>query len=146
VNTTLPASGGPNGSTRERHEEHDRDPACRSCHVQIDPIGFGLENYDGLGRWRDTEKGKAVDATGQVSGFRFDGPGGLAGVLSGELAGKVTACVARRWYEVALGQDNVDACTLAGLTNALSRGQGKLRALLVGLIESEAFVTRRLPP
>ena len=60
---------------RERLERHRQNPTCASCHNQIDPIGFGLENYDLLGRWRTGEAGKPIDARGELpDGTRFDGP------------------------------------------------------------------------
>lgn len=61
VSATLPV--------RERLEMHRQNPACAGCHNVIDPVGFALENYDAVGRWRDMEQGKSVDA----SGVLFDG-------------------------------------------------------------------------
>ncbi len=70
-------------SAREMLNEHRADPTCAACHDVIDPIGFGLENYDWLGRWRDVEDdGRPVDASGTMpSGESFDGPKQLREVL-----------------------------------------------------------------
>ena len=64
-------------STRERVLQHRADPACSACHKLMDPIGFGLENFDWMGRWRDQERdGKPIDATGELpSGEKFNGVG-----------------------------------------------------------------------
>lgn len=76
------AQGAPPKSTRERLEIHRANPACASCHNAMDPIGFGLENYDVLGRWRTEESGRPVDATGELpDGTRFEGPDGLKQAL-----------------------------------------------------------------
>jgi hypothetical protein len=77
VNTTPP-SPDPNSTTRERFAKHRADPACASCHELMDPMGFAFEHYDAVGRWRDTDGGKAIDATGEIVGSddadgKFDG-------------------------------------------------------------------------
>lgn len=60
---------------RERLEEHRKNPECASCHNRMDPLGFGLENFDALGRWRDQDQGSTIDATGKLpSGDQFNGP------------------------------------------------------------------------
>ena len=76
-------AGAAKRSTRERLMQHRDDPACSACHKLMDPIGFGLENFDWMGRWRDKERdGKAVDATGELpSGEKFNGVSELRKVL-----------------------------------------------------------------
>jgi hypothetical protein len=67
---------------RERLRQHRSDPACAACHSRIDPLGFSLENYDVLGRWRTTDAGMPVDAKGELpDGTKFDGPQELKAVL-----------------------------------------------------------------
>ena len=62
-------------SLRARLEAHRRNPTCASCHRVMDPLGFALENFDGLGQWREKEPGGAIDATGQLAnGTKIDGP------------------------------------------------------------------------
>ena len=68
----------PRLTTRERFAAHRADPSCAGCHQLVDPIGFGLENYDPIGRWRDSEKAQPVDATGALpDGSQFAGVAGL---------------------------------------------------------------------
>lgn len=69
-------------SVRQRLAEHRANPACAGCHDRMDPVGFALENFDAVGRWRTTEEGRPVDATGGLpDGSRFEGVGGLEQAL-----------------------------------------------------------------
>jgi len=65
-------------SVRVLMEQHRQNPACASCHKIMDPLGFSLENFDGIGQWRTKEPGGAVDASGQLAdGSQVDGPAAL---------------------------------------------------------------------
>src|SRR5262249_32771088 len=67
---------------RQAMEQHRADPVCASCHARMDPIGFALENYDGVGKWRDKEAGAVIDATGKLpGGAKFEQPAGLKKLL-----------------------------------------------------------------
>ena len=69
-------------TTRERMEEHRKNPACRSCHRVIDPLGLALENFDVTGKWRIKDNGSAVDPSGELyDGTPMDGPAGLRRAL-----------------------------------------------------------------
>jgi len=69
-------------SVRERMEQHRKDPACAGCHARMDPLGFALENFDAVGRWRATSDGLPVDASGSLSdGTKFEGVDGLRKVV-----------------------------------------------------------------
>jgi len=71
-------------SMRERLAEHRDSPACAGCHRLMDPVGFALENYDAVGKWRTSEGGAAVDSSGSLPyGANFDGPAGLEETLLG---------------------------------------------------------------
>lgn len=74
-------------SLRERLEQHRGDPACAACHARIDPLGFGLENLDGVGAWREKDGVHAIDAQGELGdGRRFEGPRELARLLAEDSA------------------------------------------------------------
>ncbi len=76
----LPEGGteGKNVSLRERMERHRANPVCAGCHRAMDPIGFAMENFDGIGRWRGSEDGQAIDASGTLfTGAKLDGVNGL---------------------------------------------------------------------
>src|SRR5690606_6023988 len=71
-------------SLREKLQKHREDPSCAACHDVIDPIGFGLENFDLLGRWRDTDGHHPIDASGTMpTGESFNGPAELKQILLG---------------------------------------------------------------
>ena len=77
-----PAAGGRTLTTREKVERHRNNPVCASCHSRIDPLGFALENFDVIGRWRAKDEGGAIDASGKLpNGASFSGPAGLKKVL-----------------------------------------------------------------
>src|SRR2546428_1320864 len=70
------------GSGRGRLERHRRNPVCASCHQQMDPLGFALENFDATGQWRETDGGVAIDASGSFpDGAVFAGPAELRALL-----------------------------------------------------------------
>jgi hypothetical protein len=69
-------------SVRERMEEHRKNPACAGCHSRMDPLGFALENFDAVGKWRTTSNGLPIDASGSLSdGTKFEGVDGLRKTL-----------------------------------------------------------------
>lgn len=97
---------GPNVSTRERFAAHEKEPACASCHILMDRIGFAFERYDSLGRIHETENGKPLTGRGEivesdVEGF-VNGPVELAARLSG--SEQVNECFVQRMMEFALGR------------------------------------------
>lgn len=134
-------------TTREAFASHATDPTCAVCHQLIDPIGFGFENFDGVGVWRDTDNGEAVDVSGEILYSRdADGPyEGLYG-LEQKLAESpaAQACYTRMWFTWATGlsdQENVD-CAADGLAGAYDAGELPLLALPRGLVASPHFTTR----
>jgi hypothetical protein len=135
-------------TTRLRFFEHTANPTCRACHGLFDPIGFGLENYDGYGRWRTHENGIAIDASGMTDllGQPFDGPGGLAQLLAGSR--KVSSCLVRQWFRFAMGRAALDGdtCTLEQqLEPQFEAGGRRLRPLLLAIVTSDAFLTLKRP-
>jgi hypothetical protein len=144
----APPAVDPRLSTRERFAQHTESPSCAGCHALMDPIGFAFESYDAVGRWRDTDSGKPVDATGRLDGTDVDGE--LDGVPS--LAKKlleseqVRSCVARQWFRYAFGRDATtaaDTCTVNALGAELGRSQGNLRAVMRATVEQELFRAQR---
>jgi hypothetical protein len=144
----APPTVDPRLSSRERFAQHTEDPSCAGCHALMDPIGFAFENYDAVGRWRDTDSSKPVDATGRLDGTDVDGE--LDGVPS--LAKKlleseqVRSCVARQWFRYAFGRDATtaaDTCTVTALGAELGRSKGNLRAVMRATVEQELFRAQR---
>lgn len=148
ANIVLPAFD-PALSTRERFAAHSSDPACKSCHQLMDPIGFGFEHYDAVGMWRAEESGKPVDASGELASTDVDGP--FVGAV--ELGQKLNAsklvsdCATAQWFRYAYGrlETQEDACTLEQLKTAFSASKGNVQELLVALTQTDAFLYRKTP-
>jgi hypothetical protein len=126
---------------------HQENPTCAPCHTLMDAIGFGLENYDAIGKWRTTGKdGLPIDATGELVGVpdgKFDGPKALAIKLAANPGTR--ACLARQWLRFAVGRDGAggDACAVKAAEDVLAKGTGDVRAAILALVGSDAFRFRR---
>jgi Protein of unknown function (DUF1588)/Protein of unknown function (DUF1592)/Protein of unknown function (DUF1585) len=142
ISTTL--------STRERFAAHRTQPLCANCHDLMDPIGLGFENYDGAGHYRTTENDKTIDASGQVLQSDIDGTFDGAVDLAKRLAAsdQVRDCVATSWFRYAYGraETNEDVCTLAVVNQKFAEAKYDLKALLVSLTETDAFLYRKVIP
>jgi hypothetical protein len=137
-------------SNRERFAQHTANPACSSCHGMIDGLGFGLEHYDGIGRFRAEDGDVQVDARGQIAATRdidgeFDGAPALAARLAA--SSQVRDCVPTQWFRYAMGrhEGSDDACSLSTLTQAFTKSNGDLRELMVALTQTDAFWHYRAP-
>lgn len=137
----------PEATTRERYEQHRVDPACSGCHDLMDPLGFGLENFDGTGRWRTQENELDIDASGNVVGTDVDGPFVGAKELATKLAASevVADCVSTQWFRYAYGRTenpDVDSCTLDDLQTRFAESDHEIVELLVALTQTDAFMFR----
>ncbi len=130
-------------STRQRFAQHDADPACAGCHKLMDPIGFGFEHYDAIGRYRTMDQGLPVDATGAVSTSdvdgAFDGVPALASMLAGSK--QVTDCVSVEWFRYAFGRGETpdDECSLGSVKDAFAKGNYDMKELLIAMTRTAAF-------
>jgi hypothetical protein len=133
----------PGVSTREAFVMHEAAAACKSCHVLMDPIGFGFENYDGMGAFRTVDQGQPVDATGTLTGTDVDGPFNNAIDLIKRLAGsqQVSDCFATEWFRYAFGRGESadDTCSLQSLKGAFTSSQLDIQELLVAVTQTDAF-------
>lgn len=138
----------PTSTLREMLEQHRKDPICASCHAAMDPIGFGLENFDGIGAYRtDDTGGFAIDASGELpTGEKFIGAVEMADVLAGDA--RYPRCVTRQLYSYALGRGiiNVDRDYIDYLTAQFVAGGMKLTDLIVLVATSDPFRLRRGEP
>ncbi len=140
---TLDAGGSPEAgkSLRERLEQHRADPACASCHAALDPLGFGLENFDVLGRWRDEADGVPIDATGKLpDGSSFDGPEGLKELLLQRkdlfirhLAAKMLG------YALARGLTHEETCVVESIAEAVARDDYQAQSMILEIVKSVPF-------
>lgn len=127
---------------RELYAEHRRNETCATCHDRIDPIGFGLENYDAIGRWRTEDAGKPIDARGELpSGETFDGPEGLKSVLLRERE-RFARTVSETMLRFALGRGlrYYDEAAIREITAAVVDADYRAGALIEAIVESEPFL------
>jgi len=133
----------PGVSTREMFSEHSKVEPCKSCHVLMDPIGFGFEEFDGIGRFRTVDQGQKVDATGTLAYSDVDGDFNGAVELAKKLAQsqEVRDCVALEWFRYASGRGDTDqdACSLSTMKSAFKDAQFDIRELLVAITQTYAF-------
>lgn len=101
VDTSIPAPTADAPTMRDRVAQHLADPNCASCHTQTDPIGLALENFDGLGGWRDDDGGAPIDASGDLDGDKYDNAVGLAQAVHDNAA--LGPCLTTTLYEYATG-------------------------------------------
>ncbi|MDP2311034.1 MAG: DUF1592 domain-containing protein [Pseudomonadota bacterium] len=134
-------------STRERYAAHAALPECASCHDLIDPIGFGFEHYDGVGRWRERDGEHEVDATGEIRSSprtdgTFDGVFGLADLLA--TSPDVQACYATMWTIWGTGNADTEslACAADRLADAAPAGTLGLLAPRDALLGFDHFTER----
>ena len=130
---------------RQRIEQHRKDPQCAACHARMDPIGFGLENFDPVGRWRKTVAEKPVDAGGTlVTGESFSGPAELKKVLLGKKE-QFTANLAEKMLAYALGRgvEYYDQPTLRKIDEALAKNDYHASTLVIEIAKSYPFRYRR---
>lgn len=136
----------PGQSTRERFAIHTESPVCGGCHKLMDPIGFALENFDGIGRYRTMDQGRAVDANAAIAGTDVDGA--FTGAL--ELARRVGrseqvgACVVTNWFRFTHGREETpqDTCALETLKEQMKVTGGDLKRLIVALTQSQVFLNK----
>lgn len=132
------------GTLREKLEEHRSNPSCAGCHALMDPIGFGFENYDAVGRYRTMDGDYPVDATGTLpDGETFSGPGELAQILKSDP--HLSACVAKNMLVYALGRGDSpkDLCAIQKIAADFDARGGTFRDLIHVITESEPFTQRR---
>ncbi len=148
VNTSLPVPDGKR-STRERLRAHTESPSCSGCHMSMDPIGLGFEDFDGLGKYRTVEADAPVDASGRIvtpktvgDGTAFTGGAAGAAILASHP--EVQACVTRQLYRYGFGRkETVSVCETDDVRAALEQSGGDLREALVAYARSAAFSERK---
>ncbi len=134
-------------SLRTQMEQHRADPLCASCHTKMDPLGFGLENYDAIGRWR-TEDGKfPVDASGTFPGGQsFVGAEGMKTLLLQSMPA-FTQALATKMLTYALGRgvepSTYDRIVVRDLVRATAADGYRMQALIHAITESVPFQERR---
>jgi hypothetical protein len=132
---------------RERLAQHRADPTCAACHDRMDPVGFALENFDAVGRWRELEGGRPVDAAGGLpDGSEFTG---VAGLEQGLLAHPdvFVGTLTERLLTFALGRgvEPADAPAVRDIVRQASADDWRFSSLILGIARSVPFQMRALP-
>jgi mono/diheme cytochrome c family protein len=140
----LPPVGQLKGTLRQQMEQHRSNPNCAGCHAKLDPLGFGLENFNAIGKWRDQDNKQPIDASGVLpGGEKFNGPAQLRKVLLGK-ADQFRSCLAEKLttYSLGRGMEYYDKCTIEESVKKLKAGGDKFSALVLAVVESEPFQKR----
>jgi len=141
----LKEDGPLKGTLRQKMEQHRKNPSCATCHQQMDPLGFALENYDAIGAWRKLDDGLPVDASGELpSGEKFDTPAQLKAVLKNQ-SKQFVRCLTEKMLTYALGRGLVaeDRCSVDDITKAVIKGQYRFSALVTEIVKSDTFRKKR---
>ena len=131
----------------ERYAEHrDQSSSCAGCHSLVDPIGFGLENFDIAGRYREYDDGLpecTIDGSGEIVGIgSFNGPGELSQLLVDN--DYVDACAVEQFLTFALGREvtEYEEALLAEMTDSFRAGDHDFKAFIINFIASDRFARR----
>ncbi len=133
-------------SMREAMEIHRANPVCASCHARMDPIGFALENYDGIGAWRTTDNGVAINASGKLpDGSEFKGPAGLKKLLLTQHREEFLFTFSEKLMTYALGRglEASDRPALRAIVRESEKQNVTVAGLIEAIIKSPQFQMRR---
>ncbi len=133
---------------RQQMEQHRANPVCASCHARMDPIGFALENYDGVGAWRWTEAGSKIDNTGKMpDGSTFSGPAGLKNLLLTKHRDDFISTFTEKLLTYALGRgvEYYDEPAIRAIVRQSAAENTSIRAVIHSIVNSPQFQTRRTP-
>jgi hypothetical protein len=132
-------------SMREQLEMHRKDPTCASCHRRMDPLGFGLENFDAVGAWRTLDGKFPIDATGTLpDGRSFNGPEELRAILKADHQA-FEHCLTAKLLTYALGRglERYDKRTVSGIVSRLPEHDYRFSGLILEIVNSLPFQSRR---
>jgi hypothetical protein len=141
------ASLGTSVTVRQQLEKHRSNPVCASCHSKMDPLGFGLENYDAIGRWRTLDGKLPIDATGVLpNGKTFATPAELKEILKSQ-PDVFVRCLVQKLLIFALGRglENYDRPAVEQITRNVAAGGYRFSALLEEIVNSVPFQMRAAP-
>jgi len=141
----LGAAGVALGTLRQQMEQHRADPNCAVCHVKMDAVGFGLENFDAIGSWRDADGREKIDPSGVLPGGRtFDGPLDLVQILVEDKKAEFSRCVTMKMLTYALGRGLgvADRCTVSSIVNKLAEEDYRFATLVKSIVTSQPFTNQ----
>jgi hypothetical protein len=139
------AAVGATASLRKQMEQHRADATCSSCHNKMDPLGFGLENYDGIGKWRTMDGKFPVDSSGTLpNGNSFSTPGEMRAVLKTQLP-QFSRCIVQKMltYSLGRGLGSYDRRTVDEIDRKLAATGYGFQSLIYEVVRSLPFQSRR---
>ncbi|HLX46623.1 MAG TPA: DUF1592 domain-containing protein [Bryobacteraceae bacterium] len=131
---------------RQAMEQHRVNAVCASCHARMDPIGFALENYDAIGRWRSEDAGTKIDVSGKLpDGGQFTGPGELARLLATKYQDDFVSTFTEKLLTYALGRglEYYDQPAVRSITRAAAGEHYSMTSLVISVVNSMPFQMRR---
>jgi hypothetical protein len=133
--------GAPPTTVRERMQEHRKNAVCATCHSRIDPLGFALENYSAIGKWRTAESGKPIDVSGNFpDGTKFSSPGEFKQVLmSRQDDFAKTVLTKLMTYAMGRGVEAYDMPTIRAILRNSSSSNYKWSNVIMGIVTSTPF-------
>ena len=136
---------GSSASVRMQLEEHRKNPTCASCHRRMDPLGFGLENFDAVGAWRTMDGKLPIDSAGVLpDGRTFSGPEELRTILSGDRDAFARALTSKLLtYALGRGLERYDTKTVKAIAGRLPAENYRVSALVLEIVKSLPFQSRR---
>lgn len=132
---------------RQQFEKHREDMSCAGCHAFLDPMGFALENYDAVGRWRETDHKQPIDASGMwVRGQKFNDLQGLRQLLATDLKDDFVRSLAEHLLIYALGRgiQHQDKPVIAEIVNKTKAAEYRFQAMIQAVVESVPFQRMRV--
>ena len=136
---------GLSSSMREQLEQHRKNAVCASCHTRMDPLGFGLENFDAIGAWRTKDGQFPINASGTLpDGRSFEGPQGLESILKAQPEA-FAECLTRKLLIYALGRglEPYDDPAVKKIVKDVAMDNYRFSSLVLGIVKSELFQKRR---
>jgi len=136
-------------SVRERLEAHRKNPVCASCHARMDPLGFALENFDAIGKWRSVDDtGKPIDASGVLpDGTAFTGPVEFRRALLARSEEMVFALTEKLLtYAIGRGLEYYDMPAVRAIVHRAAPSEYRWSAILLGIVQSTPFRMRMVQP
>ncbi len=132
------------GTLRQKMEQHRKDPACANCHAKMDPLGFGLENFDAVGSWRTIDGKDMIDSSGELpSGEKFSGPAELKKILMGRKTEFVRNLVEKMLiYSLGRGLESNDQCAVEEIAKSVEKDGYKFSRIVMEIVLSEPFQKR----
>ena len=138
----LKEKGELTGTLRQRMEQHRADPACAACHQLMDPLGFALENFDAVGRWRVKDGKDDIDSSGELpGGIKVDGAVALRKLLKDKYQDRFVRCLIEKTltYGIGRGLDYYDLCTVEKIEKQLPAANYRFSTMIFEIVRSDAF-------